>query len=79
MLVMLIVGGVGSLWGSFAGAVFVVFVQEWLQAFQVYQRIVFGVSLMLCIGLLPGGLASVAERVRGALAKRTGRAEGVPA
>ncbi len=79
MLVMLIVGGVGSLWGSFAGAVFVVFVQEWLQAFQVYQRIVFGVSLMLCIGLLPGGLASLTERLRGAFAKRAGRAEGAAA
>ncbi len=79
MLVMLIVGGVGSLWGSFAGAVFVVFVQEWLQAFQVYQRIVFGVSLMLCIGLLPGGLASLSERLRTAFSKRSGRAEGAAA
>jgi len=79
MLVMLIVGGVGSLWGSFAGALFVVLVQEWLQAFAVYQRIVFGISLMLCIGLLPGGLASLSERLKTAFAKRSGRAEGASA
>jgi hypothetical protein len=37
------------------------------------------VSLMLCIGLLPGGLASLVERLRGAFAKRAGRAEGAAA
>jgi len=77
MLVMLIVGGVGSIWGSFAGAVFVVFVQEWLQAFAVYQRIVFGISLMLCIGLLPGGLASLGGRVRERTSKRRERSTGI--
>jgi len=76
MLVMLIVGGVGSIWGSFAGAIFVVFVQEWLQAFAVYQRIVFGVSLMLCIGLLPGGLASLGDKVRERTSKRRERSVG---
>ncbi len=76
MLVMLIVGGVGSLWGSFAGAIFVVFVQEWLQAFAVYQRIVFGVSLMLCIGLLPGGIASIGDKARAKFGKRQQRVTG---
>jgi branched-chain amino acid transport system permease protein len=79
MLVMLIVGGVGSIWGSFAGAIFVVFVQEWLQAFAVYQRIVFGISLMLCIGLLPGGLASVGEKIRARFGKRQSLSEGANA
>ena len=76
MLVMLIVGGVGSLWGSFAGAIFVVVVQEWLQAFASYQRIVFGLSLMLCIGLLPGGIASVGEKLRSQFGSRQQRLTG---
>jgi ABC-type branched-subunit amino acid transport system permease subunit len=54
----------------------VVFVQEWLQAFAIYQRIVFGVSLMLCIGLLPGGIASVGDKVRAKFGKRQQRVTG---
>ena len=70
MLVMLIVGGVRSLWGSIVGAAFFVAIQEVFQQAGEYQRLVFGLALMLTVVVLPGGLASLPRRVRDLLQRR---------
>jgi branched-chain amino acid transport system permease protein len=74
MLVMLIVGGVRSLWGSIIGAAFFVTIQEIFQETGEYQRLVFGLALMVTVVVLPGGLASLPRRVREGLRRRHGEA-----
>jgi branched-chain amino acid transport system permease protein len=63
---MVVVGGLGSVWGSVLGAGLLVGFQEGLRAFKGAQEIGFGLLLMACIVFLPEGLISlVKRRVRG--------------
>lgn len=63
---MVVVGGLGSVWGSVLGAGLLVGLQEALRAFKGGQEIAFGLLLMACIVFLPDGIISlVKRRVRG--------------
>lgn len=64
LLVMVFVGGAGSLWGPAIGAAFAVLLIEFFQDLGDLQAIAYGVVLMAAIALLPGGLASLAHRLR---------------
>jgi branched-chain amino acid transport system permease protein len=59
---MVVVGGLGSVWGATLGAGALVGLQEALRAFKGGQEIAFGVLLMTCIVFLPDGLISVLKR-----------------
>lgn len=65
MLVMVFVGGAGSLWGPVLGAGFAVVLIELFQDLGDLQAIAYGVALMLAIAVLPGGLVSLSREVRG--------------
>ena len=56
MVVMVIVGGVGTLAGPLLGAVFLVYVPEWLSFAQQIRPIMMGSLLILVTLFLPGGL-----------------------
>jgi branched-chain amino acid transport system permease protein len=63
---MVVVGGLGSVWGSVLGAGLLIGLQEGLRAFKGGQEIAFGLVLMACIVFLPDGIISlVKRRVRG--------------
>ena len=63
---MVVVGGLGSVWGSVLGAGLLVGFQEILRGFKGAQEIGFGLLLILCIVFLPEGLISLFKRrVRG--------------
>ena len=59
---MVVVGGLGSIWGSVLGAGLLLAMQEGLRAFKGAQEIAFGLLLMLCIIFLPDGLISFLKR-----------------
>lgn len=61
MLVMVFVGGAGSLWGPVVGAAFAIVLIEFFQDLGDQQAIAYGLVLMLAIALLPGGLTSLAR------------------
>lgn len=63
LLVMVLVGGAGSFWGPVLGATFAVLIVEAFQDLGPYQAVAYGVALMICIGVLPGGIASLPGRV----------------
>lgn len=80
LLTMIIVGSVVLRAGAVIGAAFIVLVDQFFVKFPSfkdsplsgsYRNVAFGLALMLCIGVLPGGLASLPERLRG-----MGRASG---
>ena len=81
MLLMVVLGGLGTVWGAVTGAVAVEALDEGMRAAiprlvpgasGEVQLIGFGVVLVLLIVLLPGGLAAVWHR----LARRVGRPGG---
>ena len=53
---MVVVGGLGSVFGSIVGAIGLVWMQEALRAFKELQEIAFGGMILLTILFLPGGL-----------------------
>jgi branched-chain amino acid transport system permease protein len=59
MLVMVYVGGQGTLPGPIIGAILFTFVLEYLHAFQMWRWIVFGVILIVCVLFLPEGIAGL--------------------
>lgn len=56
MLIMVIVGGVGTLGGPVLGAVIFVFGSEWLRVAGEFRFIIFGVILLLCVIFMPQGV-----------------------
>jgi len=63
-LVMVFVGGAGSLLGPIVGAAFAVVLVEIFQDLGDLQAIAYGVALMLAIAVLPGGLVSLGAELR---------------
>jgi branched-chain amino acid transport system permease protein len=55
LVTMVVVGGLGSIYGSVLGAVILTILPEFLRAFQDYDIIVYGAILILMIIFLPGG------------------------
>ncbi|MGI9621213.1 MAG: branched-chain amino acid ABC transporter permease [Acidimicrobiales bacterium] len=64
LLVVLIVGGLGRLWGPLVGAIFFVYVRQELQDTQKLLFLLLGCALMLSVLILPGGLTSLPDRIR---------------
>ena len=61
-LVMIILGGLGSVYGSVAGAAVVTVLNDSLAGFQAYRPLIFGAIMIACMLFMPGGLAALARR-----------------
>jgi branched-chain amino acid transport system permease protein len=57
-VVMIIVGGLGSVPGSILGAAVVTVLHDVLAAVQSYRPLIFGTILMICMLFMPGGIMS---------------------
>ncbi len=57
LLVMVVLGGQGTLWGPVVGAVTITFIQEFLRPFGEWEIVVYGLILMVLMVVMPGGLA----------------------
>jgi branched-chain amino acid transport system permease protein len=67
VVTMVVLGGMASLWGALAGAVFLTVLPEWLRAIEDYDILIYGAILILTMRFLPGGLAEGAGRAASAL------------
>lgn len=56
LVTMVIIGGLGSIYGSFLGAVLLTLLPEILRAFQDYDIVIYGLLLILMTMFMPGGL-----------------------
>jgi branched-chain amino acid transport system permease protein len=63
-LVMVIVGGLGSVPGALAGAAVVTVLNDWLAQFQNYRPLIFGAIMVAAMLFMPGGIASAAAALR---------------
>ena len=61
-LVMIILGGLGSVLGSVAGAAVVTVLNDSLAGFQAFRPLIFGAIMIICMLFMPGGLAAMTRR-----------------
>lgn len=74
LLTMVVIGGLGSVYGSFLGAALLTLLPEFLRAAHDYDIIIYGALLMLMVMFMPGGLArGVPELFRKLRAGKGGR------
>jgi len=64
VLLILILGGPGRLYGGIAGAFAFVALQELFQALTTRWQLPFGLAIILLVIFLPGGLGSIVDRFR---------------
>ncbi len=70
LVTMVIIGGLGSIYGSFLGAALLTLLPEMLRAFQDYDIVVYGFLLIAMTMFMPGGLVrGVPELARRLLAR----------
>lgn len=70
-VIMVVVGGMGSIWGSVFGAAFLTLMPEWVEFFDTYKDFVHGGILVLVLMFLPQGLITgLTDMVRVRLALR---------
>ena len=72
-LTMVVIGGIGSLWGSLVGPAAFVALPELLRGAQDYQLGVFGLLLIIIMIVMPTGLVGLRDMIQGrsALRRRT--------
>lgn len=71
MVIMLVIGGIGSLWGAFIGSAVYLGIQTYLSAWTDRWQLCVGLVFVLTVLLLPDGIASGLGMLRGRLRKRT--------
>jgi branched-chain amino acid transport system permease protein len=64
VLLMLILGGLGSLYGAVAGAFVFVGLQELYSSLTTHWQLLLGATIILLVVFLPGGLASIGGRFK---------------
>ena len=74
LVIMVVVGGMGSIWGSLFGAALITILPEWVDVFETYKDFVHGGILVLVLMFLPQGLVSgLVDMVKVRLALRRRR------
>jgi ABC-type branched-subunit amino acid transport system permease subunit len=66
---MVVVGGMGSVAGSFLGAAGLTLILEYFRTFSQYQLVLYGLSVILFVVFLPNGLAGLAEGIERRVSK----------
>lgn len=73
LLTMVVIGGLGSVYGSFLGAALLTLLPEFLRAAHDYDIIIYGGLLMLMVMFMPGGLVrGIPDLFRKLLRKKGG-------
>lgn len=74
LIVMVVLGGMASVWGAAAGALFLTTLPEFLRVFEDIETLLFGGILILGMMFLPDGLAGGAARLYRFAARKVRRA-----
>jgi branched-chain amino acid transport system permease protein len=65
LIVMVVLGGIGTLTGAIGGAILALLLEEWLAIFTEHWRLIFGAMLILVALYSPTGVAGLIARARG--------------
>ncbi|WP_217659652.1 branched-chain amino acid ABC transporter permease [Muricoccus roseus] len=70
MIIMLVIGGVGSLWGAFLGSAVYLAIQTYISAYTDRWQLFVGLIFVLTVLLLPNGLAGGLRRLASRMRRR---------
>ena len=73
LVVMNVIGGMFHLAGPLIGTVFLVAFPEFLRGYVELQRVIFGISIIVVMAALPGGMVEIGARTRDIIAGARGR------
>ena len=73
VLVMIVIGGLGNIWGSVIGAFVITLLPEYLRFMQQYYRAVFGLGLIFMMVFMRSGIISALYRIPWARSSSVGR------
>lgn len=74
LLTMVVIGGLGSIYGSFLGAALLTLLPEFLREAHDYDIVIYGALLMMMVMFMPGGLVrGIPDLLRKLLKKRGAR------
>ena len=65
VLLMVLLGGLGSIYGPVIGAALLVYIPEMLRDYQQYAEIIYAALVLLIVVLFPGGIADIRRIVEG--------------
>ncbi len=68
LLIVVVIGGLGSIAGSVAAAILLTVLPEFLRGYEAYRPIVYAVALVALIILFPGGLGRLLQFAEGGIA-----------
>ena len=63
VLMMVVIGGIGSVWGALIGAVIITFLPEWLAFLEDFDVLANGLILLVIVVFSPDGLAGIGGRL----------------
>jgi len=78
VIVINVVGGMGGIAGPILGSIFLVPLPEFLRGFVEYQRVLYGLILILTLWFMPAGMLGVLQRAFDRVKARTAGKEGTP-
>ena len=59
LLTIVIIGGMGNIYGSVVGAILLIFAREWLSQFQNWEQVIYGCLIVALIIFMPEGVVSI--------------------
>jgi branched-chain amino acid transport system permease protein len=62
VILMVVIGGLGHVWGGVIGAALITIIAEWTRAYYQYEFIIFGMIVVLTMMYLPRGLGGFIDR-----------------
>jgi branched-chain amino acid transport system permease protein len=77
ILMMVILGGIGTLYGAILGAFAMIFLQDWFQEITEHWMLLMGVFVIAVVLFLPRGIAGLIEDLAGKLDKSVADPEGL--
>jgi len=62
LLLMVVLGGIGNIWGGVIGAIVVTVIYDQTKEYYFYQPLIFGISMVLLVVFMPRGIGGLIER-----------------
>ena len=62
LLLMVVLGGLGHIWGGVIGAILVTLIYDWTRPYPEYQMMLFGMSAVLIVMFMPKGIGGLLDR-----------------
>jgi len=62
LLLMVVLGGIGHIWGGIIGAILVTIIYDLTRDYYTYQMLTFGMVIVLTVMYMPTGIGGILDR-----------------